>query len=112
MSRVPSRLPITLCFLILTSVFISLFSGVVRMPSGEARSAAPVVSPFQNPPQPVLNDDFNDNVLDTEMWREGLLNEISDMYVTVAETAQHLEIAPQVNRSASYSGISTNGGYS
>ena len=62
---------------------------------------------------PILSDDFNDNILNTEMWKtDDLLTGWSNPNVLVAETAQHLEIGPLLqNTSNAYGGVTTWGSY-
>lgn len=62
---------------------------------------------------PILTDDFNDNVLNTETWKtDDLLTGWSNSNVLVSETAQHLEIGPLlVNTANAYGGITTWGSF-
>ena len=54
MSRIQPRFSISLFLFILTIVFISFFSGSIRMLSGEASSGSLSLQ-FQNPPPPILS---------------------------------------------------------
>lgn len=62
---------------------------------------------------PILSDDFNDNILNTETWKtDDLLTGWSNPNVLVAETAQHLEIGPLlVNTANAYGGVTSWGSF-
>jgi subtilisin-like proprotein convertase family protein len=56
---------------------------------------------------PIVVDNFNDNSLDTELWRTDVfLTGYGDFMVPVEETAQRLEVGPlRVNAADSYAGV-------